>query len=363
MRILHNYILKECVTPFAICLSVLTFVFLLGYLPQLANKVMNQGVDMGAVSMAFLYNIPILLSYTLPVAALSTVILTFGRFSSDNEIIAIRASGISLRSLLGPLIAVGIVLSLVMLILNDRIIPNAYDAQRDLLQSTGAKNPGALLEAGRPIEAFNGNVIFIYRVERNKMYNIRIWQPQPDGKPTRTISAREGEFTPVPGQQKVLLKLVNGTSDEPDFKNPNNFYKLNFKTSFMTLDMASKSGKAGKKPKGMSLQELTEEITKLKHMGVDIKPLIAEYHRKTSWAFAPLLFILLGFPIAVITHRRQKTANLLLAVTFAAPYYLLSLGCQALANQGVAWPDLVMWTPNILGGIIVAVLNYKLCVS
>ncbi|MBF0331353.1 MAG: LptF/LptG family permease [Candidatus Omnitrophica bacterium] len=349
--------------PFAICLGVLTFVFLLGYLPQLANKVINQNVDMLSVSMAFLYNIPVLLGYTLPVASLATVILTFGRFSSDNEIIAIRASGISLKSLLAPLAAVGLVLSLVMLILNDRIIPRAYTAQRDLLQATGAKNPAALLEAGTFVDAFNGNIIFIYRVDRNKMYNVRIWQPQPDGRPTRTISAQEGEFTPVPGEQKVLLKLVNGTSDEPDFKNPNNFYKLNFKTSFMTLDMAHKSGSTEKKPKGMTLQELTHEIIKLKGMGIDIKPLIAEYHRKISWAFSPLIFILLGFPIAVITHRRQKTANLLLAVIFAAPYYLLSIGCQALASQGIAGPDLIMWVPNIIGGIIVVFLNYKLCAS
>jgi lipopolysaccharide export LptBFGC system permease protein LptF len=113
----------------------------------------------------------------------------------------------------------------------------------------------------------------------------------------------------------------------------------------------------------MTLQELRLETKKLQKMNVDIKPLIAEYHRKISWAFSPLLFILLGFPIAVITHRRQKTANLLLAVIFAAPYYLLSIGCQAIASQGMAAPDLIMWTPNIIGGIIVAVLNYKLCVS
>ena len=90
MRILRNYILNECLTPFAISLGVLTLVFLLGYLPQLANKVINQGVSLPTVALVFLYNIPVLLAYTLPVAALATVILTFGRFSSDNEIIAIR---------------------------------------------------------------------------------------------------------------------------------------------------------------------------------------------------------------------------------------------------------------------------------
>ena len=366
MRILRNYILKECVTPFAICLGVLTFVFLLGYLPQLANKVINQGVDMGSITMAFLYNIPVLLGYTLPIAALATVILTFGRFSSDNEIIAIRASGISLGSLLAPLIATGVVLSLVLLILNDRVIPRAYDAQRRILQETGARNPAALLEAGTFVDAFDGNIIFIYKVDHNRMFNVRIWQPQPDGHPTRTISAQEGEFTPVPGEQQVLLKLINGTSDEPDFNNPDNFYKLNFKTSFMKLDMARKSAKVEKKPKGMTLNELQEEMRKFSKLGIDTRPLIAEYHRKVSWALSPLIFILLGFPVAVITHRRQKTANLLLAVIFAAPYYLISIGCQALATQGaqnITRPDLLMWLPNIIGGVIVAVLNYKLCVS
>ena len=363
MRILRNYILNECLTPFAISLGVLTFVFLLGYLPQLANKVINQGVSLSAVGLVFLFNIPVLLAYTLPVAALTTVILAFGRLSSDNEIIAIRASGIPLARILVPLTIAGIVLSLVLMILNTRIIPQAYDAQRQILQETGTKNPGAMLEAGTFINAFNGNVIFIYKLERNKMYNIRIWQPQPDGKPTRTISAQEGEFTPVPGEPKVLLKLINGTSDEPDFKNPENFYKLNFKASFMTLDLTKKGGAKEKKPKGMTLKELEDQITQFKRMEVDTRPLVAEYQRKIAWSFSPLLFILLGFPVAVITHRRAKTANLLLAVVFAAPYFLLSVGCETLAAQGVVPPELIMWAPNMIGAIIVVILNYKLCAS
>ncbi len=363
MRILHNYILKECLIPFLIALGVLTFVFLLGYLPQLANKVINHGVPLSTVGLVFLYNIPLLLGYTLPIAALASVILTFGRFSSDNEIIAIRASGISLKTVLAPLIALGLVLSCLLLYLNDRVIPQAYHTQKTLLKTTTAQNPAALLEAGTFIDAFDGTVLFIYRIERNRLYNIRIYQPQPDGKPTRTIIAQEGEFTPVPGEQKVMLKLINGTSDEPDFKNPSNFFKLNFKQSFMTLDLSRKSSKIEKKPRGMSLQELSSAIQSYASQDISAQPLITEYHRKISWSFAPLIFILLGFPIAVITHRRAKTANLLLAVIFAAPYYLVSVGCEALASQGFAQPGMVMWTPNVIGGIIVLGLNYKLCAS
>lgn len=362
MRILRNYILFECLLPFGIAISVLTSVFLLGYLPQLANKVINKGMSVVAVSKMFLFYIPILLGYTLPIACLVTVILTFGRMSAENEILAMRASGIYIRRLLMPLIIVGIVMSLCVHILNDRIIPRAYDAQTRVLQETGSQNPIALLEAGTFINAFDKYIVFIYRIDNDRLYGVRIYQPQP-GKPTRTIIAQEGEFVKVPAEDKIMLKLINGTSDEPDLKNPNNFYKLNFQNSFITMDLSKKKAKAEKKPKAMTLKEIEEKIIEYKVMSIDTAPLITEYQRRIAWAFTPLLFILLGFPFAVITHRRAKTANILFALLFAAPYYLLSLAAQGIATQGNVDPALIMWVPNMILGAIVLFLNWRLCAS
>ncbi len=362
MRILRNYALKECLLPFAIAISVLTGVFLLGYLPQLADKVINKGVPLSAVSMIFVYYIPILLGYTLPVACLVTIILTFGRMSAENEILAMRASGIYLRRLLWPLVAVGIVLSLVVYILNDRVIPAAYDAQSRVVQETGSQNPAAMLEAGSFINAFDKYVIFIYRIENDRMYGVRIYQPQAN-KTTRTIIAQEGEFVRVPNQDKLLLKLINGTSDEPDTRNPNNFYKLNFQTSFITMDLSKKKPKLDKKPKAMTFKEITAKIDEYKKMAIDPAPLVTEYHRRTAWSLTPLLFILLGFPFAVFTHRRAKSANVLFAVLFAAPYYLLSLACQGIATQNMADPALTMWAPDMILAMAVLFLNWKLCAS
>src|SRR5476651_965401 len=186
MRILRNYILKECLQPFTLSLSVLTSVFLLGYLPQLANKVINNGVSLSAMSQVFIYYIPILLGYTLPIACLITVILAFGHMSSENEILAMRASGIHLLRLLSPLVVVGIALCLVVYLLNDRIIPEAYDAQTRILQETGTQDPSAMLEPGSFINAFDKYIIFIYRMEGDLLYGVRIYEPQPN-KPTKTI--------------------------------------------------------------------------------------------------------------------------------------------------------------------------------
>ena len=231
MRILRNYILKECLQPFTLSISVLTSVFLLGYLPQLANKVINNGVSLTAMGQVFLYYIPILLGYTLPIACLITVILALGHMSAENEILAMRASGIHLLRLLVPLTVVGIALCLVVYILNDRIIPEAYDAQTRILQETGSQDPQPCWSpAVLSMPLINTSFLFTGWTETCYTGSGSI-EPAPN-KPTKTIIAEQGEFVHVPGKDQLMLKLINGTSDEPDIKNPNNFYKLNFQTVF-----------------------------------------------------------------------------------------------------------------------------------
>lgn len=361
MKIIRTYVLRECIIPFILSLSILTCIFLLGNLIQLTNLVVNKGVPLSTVGNVFLLYIPVLLGYTLPIACLVSVIITFSRFSFDNEIMAMRACGIRLKTLLTPLIFIGTIISLFCIILNERIIPYAYHEQYRMLKTLGSNNPTALLEAGVFIHSFDNQILFIHKIEGNKMYNITVYQPQANG-PTRTIIAREGEFTPVPGKDQIKLKLVNGTSDEPNFQNPDQFYKLNFENYFMTLDLATDKKLIKKKPKAMTLNELKEEIEKLQMVFVDTARLETEYFRKITWSFSALIFIILGFPIAVITHKREKSANVVLAVLCAAFYYLLSLGCEALSIKNIGPPQLMMWIPNAVTALIAIILNIK-CVS
>ncbi|HNV23810.1 MAG TPA: LptF/LptG family permease, partial [Candidatus Omnitrophota bacterium] len=347
MKIIRSYILKECVIPFFMALMVLTSVFLLGNLIQLANLVINKGVGLSTVGNIFILLIPVLLEYTLPIACLISVILTFSRMSSNNEILALRTSGIHLSKLLLPLIIVGILLSLSLFILNDRIIPYAHHRQRSLLKNLGVENPTALLEPGVFINAFQGHILFIHKIEENNLYNVTIYQPQKDG-PTRTIIAKKGEFTRVPDKDQIKIKLIDGTSDEPNVENPKNFYKLNFKSYFMTLDLSQAKKKIEKKPKSMTMSELKEEIEKLERLFVDPARLQTEYYRKIAFSFSPLIFIALGFPLAVITNKREKSANVVLAIICAACYYLLFLGCEALSVQSIFPPIFIMWVPNIV---------------
>jgi len=346
-----------------LALGILTFVMLMGNLVKIVDLVIRKGVDILSVSKLFLFLMPYLLTYTLPIAALTAVILALGRQSSDNEIVAIKASGINLFTLILPLLIVGLILSLVLVIFNDRVIPYSHYASRKTLVEVGIKNPTAALEPGVFISSFQKYILFIYRIDENKLTNLRIYEPQGQGKPTRTIVARKGEFIAIPEKNMIKLKLIDGTSDEPDPENPNNFYKLNFKTYFMSLNLADvkDEGQLEKKPKDMTIQELEGEIGRLKKEGIDPTPLITEINKKISLAFSCFVFILLGCPLAIITRRREKSINFSIAFLIVGIYYLLLMGSEALSLQGYLDPKIAMWLPNIILGAIGTILTFRIC--
>ncbi|MCU0652118.1 MAG: LptF/LptG family permease [Candidatus Omnitrophica bacterium] len=364
MRILRNYFLKEFIAPLLMGLTVLTFIMILGNLVQITNLIINKGVDIISVSKLFLFMIPFLLTYTLPISALAATLLSLGRLSSDNEIIAIRASGINIFRLIIPQLVVGLVLSLVLVIFNDQVIPYAHFASRKTLLEVGIKNPTAALEPGVFINSFQKYILFIYRIEDNKMINVRIYEPQ-EGKPTRTIVAKRGEFIAVPEKSMVKLKLVDGTSDEPDPENPKNFYKLNFKTYFMSLNLAKaqQQEEIRKKPKDMTIKELLQEAEKLKKESIDPTPLITEIHSKLALAFSCFVFILLGSSLAIITRRREKSINFGIAFLIVGIYYILLISSETLSLQGFIAPWAAMWLPNAILGLIGVILTYRLCAS
>jgi len=346
-------------------LGVVTFVMILGNLIKIADLIINKGVGISSVLKLFLLMIPSLLTYTMPISTLTAILLSLGRLSGDNEVTAIKASGVSLFSLILPLLIVGLILSLILVVFNDRVIPYAHYAARKAVMEVGIRNPTAALEPGVFIDSFEGSVLFIYNIEQNKLYNVRIYQPQGEDKPARTIIAKRGEFISVPEKNAIKLKLIDGTSDEPDPDNPNNFYKLNFKTYFMTLSLAKIQDKdnIGKKTKDMTIKELTDKINQVKQEGINPAPLITEINKKVALAFSCFVFMLLGIPLAIITRRREKSINLGIAFVTVGIYYLLFMGAEALSLQNYLDPRIAMWIPNAVIGGIGGILTYRLCAS
>jgi lipopolysaccharide export system permease protein len=357
MRILRDYVLKEFFHSFILSLVVFTFVLLIGNIIKLADLVINKGVDILSVMQLFLYLVPWLISFTLPIASLTAVILTFGRLSGDGELTAIKASGISLFRVSLPVLIVGIIFSFAAFFVNDQISPEASFATRRIIKNIGVKNPTALLEEGTFIRGFENYVIFIHEIKGNKLKNIRVYQPQ-DGKPTRTIVAELGEINTFPEKNIVELKLYNGTSEEPSPTDPESFYKLNFKTYYMTLDLSKvfKKENINKKTREMTINELNAEIKKFKKEGIDPTPLNVEIYKKINMAIATFVLILMGIPMGIKAQRSEKSIGFGLSLIIFAAYWGLFLGGIALALRGTVQPWFGVTLPNIIlflfGGVL-----------
>lgn len=357
MRILRDYILKEFFHTFFLSVVVFTFVLLVGNIIMLADLIINKGVDLVSVLKLFLFLIPWLLSFTLPIAALTGVILTFGRLSSDGELTAMKASGISLFRIALPVIMVGIIFSGLAFFLNDQVAPNASFASRRVIKEIGIKKPTAYLEEGTFIRGFENYVIFIYEIKKNILKNIRIYQPQ-EGKPTRTIVAEQGEINSIPERNIVELKLFNGTSEEPSPTDPGTFYKLNFKTYYMTLDLSKifKKETINKKTREMTVHELRKEIALSKSQGIDTRPLHVEMYKKMNMAAASFVLILLGIPLGIKAHRSEKSIGFGISLILFAVYWGAFLGGVALALKGVFPALWAVSLPNmaflILGSLV-----------
>lgn len=352
MKILRKYILKELAGPFLFAFVIFTFAMLTGNIIKLADLVINKGVNLFLVIQLLLYLLPWLFTFTVPMAVLTATLLTFGRLAADNEITAMKASGISLYRIVFPLIIVGLIISLISYELNDWILPRLKYESRKLIAQIGVKNPTAYLEPGTFIKAFKNYIVFIYGIEKNKLSNIRIYQPQ-EGRPTRTIIASKGEIEYLEDRNSIRLKLINGTADEPNPKDPNNFFKLNFKTYVMTLDLREVGDRnVEKKKSDMSIAELKREIKKLNEQKVNPAPLIIEIHKKISYSFSSLIFILIGVPLALMARRGEKAIGFGLSLCVMVLYYLLLLGGEALAIKGLLFPAVGIWLPNMLFGVL-----------
>jgi len=361
MNTLRKYIIKEWFVLFSLSLAIISFILVVGNLIKLVELVITKHIQFLIVFKLFTYLLPSLLVFSIPISILTACLLTFGRMAYDNEITAIRSSGISLYPFLGTVLLAGIMFSLLCLYFNDSLIPKTHYLTRTTLQEIGIKKPTAYLEEKTFIKAFKNYILFIYKIKDEYLEDIRIYQPQ-TGKPTRTIMAKSGEFISIPEKGAIKLVLKNGFADEPNFNEPDVFYKLNFKTYNLTLNLRDQLEikKLDKKVSDMSIKELKKEIKKMKSLNIDYRPLLAGLYRKFSLSFSSLIFIFIGVPLAIRVKRRERSLGFALSVLICLLYYLLMALGESLALRNKLPPAIGVWMPNIVFLIFGLILSYRM---
>jgi lipopolysaccharide export system permease protein len=215
VRILRSYILRLHLVPFLLGFGVVTFILEMDVLFEYVDLVVNRGVAVGVVAQLFALSLGYIVALSTPCAVLVAVLMTFGRLSQDNEIIALRASGVNLGSiLLGPLSA-AFVLAIGLTLFNNHVLPETNHAFANLLIDIGRMRPTVRLQEGVFITDFPGYNLLVQSVNgrTNEMEGVTIYKLNPGGPPT-TILARHGTLTYTPDGRTAVLRLRDGEIHE-----------------------------------------------------------------------------------------------------------------------------------------------------
>ncbi|MGD2153306.1 MAG: LptF/LptG family permease [Gemmatimonadales bacterium] len=222
MKILRHYILREHIGPFVAATGVLTGLMLLNQLAKRFGDLVGKGLPWYVIGEVFGLSVPFIVAMTMPMAVLVAVLYTFSRLSSDNEITAVKAGGVSLLRLTLPVLVASAVVAAAMVWFNDRILPESNHKLRTLLSDIGRKQPTFELRE-RVINEVVDNQLFLQAARIDRMRSV-LWDlvifdlGRPDAG--RTIYADSGHMAFNETQTDLYLTLYDGSMHELDTQTP-----------------------------------------------------------------------------------------------------------------------------------------------
>ncbi len=352
MKILSRYIIKEMGPPFFLGFLVFTFILLFSQLYQLIDLIINKGVGFFTTCWLFFLYLPALLAVTIPLSLLVACLLAFGRLAADNELIAVRASGVGLRKLLIPALLAGLVLSLVMVEFNDTILPAANMAYKNLLYEIIQKRAGVLIQEQTFITGFDGYIFFIGKKDSKTglLQDIVIYNMGNNKQPLSTIFAKQGRVISDKNTLKVTMELNDGVMHQLGRQQDQGYYnRLFFNTYVINLDVSGilSRAAASRSPREMNRREITALIDQEKKAGKDIKSLQTEYQLKLAIPFACLAFSLIGSPLGSLTRKSGRFMGAAVSLGLIFIYYILLFGGQITGERGILPAWFSIWLPNI----------------
>ncbi len=232
MKILHKYVLKEHFGPLVFALTALTSLLLLQYLAKRFGDLVGKGLPWSVILEFLGLSIPLTVALSLPMAVLVSTLYAFSRLASENEITAMKASGVSLRNVLTPVLWAALVVTVVMVGFNDQVLPRANHKLRTLQGDIAQKKPTFALREQVINEVSPGKLYLkAGRLSQtsNLMREVTIYDM---GDPTlrRTIYADSGNMAMSPNQQDLQLTLYSGTVQDVPTAHVDQLQRLYFKT-------------------------------------------------------------------------------------------------------------------------------------
>lgn len=389
MKTLHVYLLRQVSGTLAMTVGVFTFfILLVSVVKEVLNLLVSQQVSLRLVGEAVLMLIPFVMVYALPMGLLTAALLVFGRLSADQEITAIRASGVSLVRLVVPMLALSVLLGGVCAAVTLHLGPKCRAIYKNMLRDIGLEQAAALIPEKTYIRDFPGAIVYVSRVRGAYLEDILIYQLK-GNRVESYARASSGTIAFSPSNDLVYVQLTNTaqtlfTEDrlpqpvslgEVEFVYTNStIRRMESRTdldnmTFLELrreleDLERRLSLPLEMPTravatpGSADRAKTERARRARHADLTY-PVRLRMHGQVAFSFACIGFTLVGIPLGIRAHRRETSFGIAAAIVLVLIYYSFFILGRSLETRPELAPHLILWAPNLLFQVVGAALLWR----
>jgi len=302
------------------------------------------------------------LPVALPLSFLIAILITFGRLSADSELVAMKASGISLFRLSYSVWFLATLVVTLAIALNLSWVPWAEVSVKNTELMIGNTRAVSSIKEGTFTSGFFNLLIFADKTDsqKNRLYKVFIYDER-EAKNPLTYVSREAEIVPVKTSDlgaAIVLRLYDGSMHHNDL-DENTYEKVDFSTYNLYLKVDGGNHGAVTKPQMIPYLELTKKIDLTTPATYEGRELRGEYWRRIATAISPFIFVLVGIGFGTFRSRSAKTGAVLTGFIILVFYWLIQAVGVGAVQRGNFPAYFAMQLPNLIL-LILGLARFKL---
>jgi len=353
--IINRYLFVEIIPPFVISVVFLTFIFLMTKILEITNMIVNYKVSLVDVLLILIYSMPFFLEFVIPMSVMMAILLTFLRLSGDNEIIALKAGGVSTYHLIPPVLFFCIIGGLLTAFMAIYGLPYGRLASKKLATEIAVSHFDVAVKERTFNDNFQNVMLYVNKIDikSKTLIDVFIEDRRTENIVTTTI-APKGKLFNVADKRVLHLRLYNGVINQVDLK-AKSASPTSFQTYDLSLDLreAVSSIRTGPKDEEeMSLAELREYIQTDTKKDAQYYITLMEFHKKFSLPFSCLALGVLAVPLGIQSKSSKRSFGIGLGLICFLMYYVLLSTGWVFGETGAYPPMVGMWVPNIVMGAL-----------
>jgi lipopolysaccharide export system permease protein len=356
LKILDRYLLTALGVATLMGVALLSLVLVLGNVfKEMLDLLINHNVPLETIFAFVAFVLPFSMTFTIPWGFLTAVLLVFGRLSADNEVIALRANGVSFPRIFVPVLAMALLMVGICFWINIDVAPRAQYSMMNSLFRIATHDPASMFQADEVVDQFPDRRIYVGARDGEAMKNLIVFEIDDRGIPSKVVFAKTGTLTSDEEHQRLLLRVHDANFEQRDSRQPDNVELIQQGITMregvfpMSLKKLIDRKKRDKPLTSHTLGELMAKLAK-----PDCPRRLAfrvEMSKRFSMSLAALAFALIAVPLGITAHRKETSVGFALSLVIAFSYFFFILVAEALSKNPAmpgGLPVFMIWLPNLL---------------